>query len=471
MIASVSILLRIAYPAGAYSSPRQQLSNAAPVVAIIARHPDIPDVKVQVDHNDTRVAARHGLLLSSLRMKKAMELYSLDHHPENWPDTYDWKVAREFEGVLNISRALTTIAQYESKYNAAYGPVVKLMVYKNLNAPKINVVDCNNWKLAPRAPRTELAITEMSELGKKCVKRATVEFERRFMGNKEEAPFKMQVPPRQGQLDINDRQKVAMFLDPRIKRNAQVMDRNGWDNAGGILQGEYIKFYCQCKVYDRKEKQNHLMLAADAASAVAEVNPVSAIATITQERRAPSNDSGGSELVNDVLSDSDEEDTNDEDDLHVLPSDEEIRAKDAIDANIEFDSAFKKWKRYSPDWLKLYPSLNGRGTNLSLIDDFMPLDLKPMYDHLEKENKGGKFGYLPLMMGCSVGQLGALNAESFAERVNSAAKLLVDDKNTSLADPLINMLVVLRMNRSFMEFMRSNKSARYGVTTVPGLAK
>ena len=64
-----------------------------------------------------------------------------------------------------------------------------------------------------------------------------------------------------------------------------------------------------------------------------------------------------------------------------------------------------------------------------------------------------------------------MNAESFAERVNSAAKLLVDDKNTSLADPLINMLVVLRMNRSFMEFMRSNKNARYGVTTVPGLAK
>ena len=404
-------------------------------------------------------------------MKKAMELCSLDHHPENWPDTHDWKVAREFEGVLNVSRALTTIAQYESKYNAACGPVVKLMVYKNLNAPKIKVVDCNNWKLAPRAPRTELAITEMSELGKKCVKRATVEFERRFMGNKEEAPFNLQLPPRQGRLDVNDRQKVAMFLDPRIKRNAQVMDRNGWDNAGGVLQREHIKFYSQCKVYDRKEKQNHLMLAADAASAVAEVNPVSAIARITQERRAPSNDSGGSELVNDVLSDSDDEDTNDEDDLHVLPSDEEIRAKDAIDANIEFDSAFKKWKRHSPDWLKSHPSLNGRGTNLSLIDDFMPLDLKPMHDHLEKENKGGNFGYLPLMMGCSVGQLGALNAESFAERVNSAAKLLIYDKNTSLADPLINVLVVLRMNKSFMEFMRSNKSARYGVTTVPGLAK
>ena len=119
---------------------------------VVIRHPDIPDIKVQVDHNNTRVAARHGLQLSSLRMKKAMEMYSIDHHPDNWPDTYDWKVGREFEGVLNISRALTTIAQYESKYNAAYGPVVKMMVYKNLNAPTISVVDCENWKLLSRAP-------------------------------------------------------------------------------------------------------------------------------------------------------------------------------------------------------------------------------------------------------------------------------------------------------------------------------
>ena len=112
-------------------------------------------------------------------------MYSIDHHPDNRPDAYDWKVAREFEGVLNISRALTTIAQYESKYNAAYGPVVKLTVYKNLNAPTISVVDCDIWKLLPMAPQTELAITEMSELEKKCMKRATVEFERQFMGNKE----------------------------------------------------------------------------------------------------------------------------------------------------------------------------------------------------------------------------------------------------------------------------------------------
>ena len=94
----------------------------------------------------------------------------------------------------------------------------------------------------------------MSELGKKCVKRANVEFKQRFVGNREEVPFKVQEPSKEGQLDINDPQKVAMVLDPRIKRNAQVMDTNGWNNAGAILGREYVNFYCQCKDYDRKKK-------------------------------------------------------------------------------------------------------------------------------------------------------------------------------------------------------------------------
>ena len=67
----------------------------------------------------------------------------------------------------------------------------------------------------------------MSELGKKFVKRATVEFYRRFMVNKEEVLFKVQVPPNQGQVGINERQNVAMLPDPRIKIKVQVIDRDG----------------------------------------------------------------------------------------------------------------------------------------------------------------------------------------------------------------------------------------------------
>ena len=54
------------------------------------------------------------------------------------------------------------------------------------------------------------------------------------------------------------------------------------------------------------------------------------------------------------------------------------------------------------------------------------------------------------------GQIGALMAESFCERVISAANLVVNDGNTLLSDRHVEMVTILRMNRNFMEFMRAN---------------
>ena len=68
--------------------------------------------------------------------------------------------------------------------------------------------------------------------------------------------------------------------------------------------------------------------------------------------------------------------------------------------------------------------------------------------------KGGqiaKFGYLPMM---AVGTLGALNAESCCERVLSSVKLVVSDLHVRLKPREIRMLVMIRMNRGFMEYMR-----------------
>ena len=60
------------------------------------------------------------------------------------------------------------------------------------------------------------------------------------------------------------------------------------------------------------------------------------------------------------------------------------------------------------------------------------------------------------MASCSKGQIGALNAESFCERVISAANLVVNEGNTLLSDKHVTMLTVLRMSRDFMEYMRAN---------------
>jgi len=52
--------------------------------------------------------------------------------------------------------------------------------------------------------------------------------------------------------------------------------------------------------------------------------------------------------------------------------------------------------------------------------------------------------------------LGILNAESFCERVLSCLKLVVSDLHVSLKAEEIRMVVMLRMNRGFMEYMRAS---------------
>ncbi len=47
-----------------------------------------------------------------------------------------------------------------------------------------------------------------------------------------------------------------------------------------------------------------------------------------------------------------------------------------------------------------------------------------------------------------------MNDESFCERVLSCVKLVVSDLHVSLKPSEIRMLVMLRMNRGFMEYMR-----------------
>jgi hypothetical protein len=95
-----------------------------------------------------------------------------------------------------------------------------------------------------------------------------------------------------------------------------------------------------------------------------------------------------------------------------------------------------------------------------LMSDFLHTDMfKVLSDMLRSESlliqrvKSAKFGYLPMM---SVATLGALNSESFCERVLSCVKLVVSDLHVRLKAEEIRMFVMLRMNHGFMEYMRSS---------------
>ena len=97
--------------------------------------------------------------------------------------------------------------------------------------------------------------------------------------------------------------------------------------------------------------------------------------------------------------------------------------------------------------------------DLELFGDLMKVNMKPLMDWIVKRNSdtNGSLGYLPAMCRNSACQLGALNSQSFVERMNSAANLIVTKKRTNLADELIDKLVVIRMNRNFMMHCRQNK--------------
>jgi len=68
--------------------------------------------------------------------------------------------------------------------------------------------------------------------------------------------------------------------------------------------------------------------------------------------------------------------------------------------------------------------------------------LQPLVERVE-QNRGtsADFGLLPIMAGHSKGQIGALLAESFSERIVSACNLVLTDGNTLLGSEELEMLV------------------------------
>jgi len=138
----------------------------------------------------------------------------------------------------------------------------------------------------------------------------------------------------------------------------------------------------------------------------------------------------------------------------VEKTEEDLQKEDKENAEAEFKWVFKKWHKLTIDWKIVYPDVE-IPEKPDTIRNLMPLEIGRLYKTLEKKDSDRKkYGFLPLMAGCSYGQLGALNAESYAERVNSVGKQVLTSGNSLLSSDEVEMLVILRMNEEFMRFMR-----------------
>ena len=155
-----------------------------------------------------------------------------------------------------------------------------------------------------------------------------------------------------------------------------------------------------------------------------------------------------------------------------------MKKNDQTTAKNEFRSVSKNWAKYKKehvtdaDWRRLYPELQKDGGKLNIIDDLMKLDLKPLMDEINTFNVNNDYclGYLPLMVNSSKCQLGALNAQSFAERIISAANLVFTKDRSSTCLHLVDMMVTIRMNRTFMEHVRKTKY-KDDINMIPGLSE
>ena len=266
-----------------------------------------------------------------------------------------------------------------------------------------------------------------------------------------------------GPVVINERQLAATLLDLRTARAAHLTQAQRRE-AQAALKTRYVAFFTQFKKQERENRKKPPRTALRAAeddkdsdeeaedsidgdevvAKKAKTNEMAAGGLVSGMGYAPVGYVDGFDLsLGSDFSDSESE-----------KSEEDLALEDAAAAEKEFKKVFANWFGLVIDWKAEFPEKKLKGVDL--LDDLIDLDIGRLYEKIITvvDPDRQKYGFLPLMAGCCDGQIGALNAESFAERVISGANLVMTNGNTLLGDQMLEMLVVLRMNREFMEFMR-----------------
>ncbi len=295
------------------------------------------------------------------------------------------------------------------------------------------------------------SVVDFTAIGFKALQRAILETERRFCGNQSEELNHKNVT-------LNDREKMAMLLDLRTLPCSNV-EKEVRKQAVDLLQEAYVEFGFNCVSYDRQQT------AKAAAKAAAHVASVVAEKKGSASPQAKSSQARLLHVANESMNAVEKTSFDplgawsDDEDLDVGEEDTDVdiceeKVKELL--NQEFPVKFRAWrnKPAAVDWNTVDDKVTLRDPSAPDMFDLMGMDISSLYKGLDEG--GIQYGYLPAMASCSKGQLGALNAESFCERCLSCANMVVTEGNTLLLDDEVRMLVILRMNVDFMEFMREH---------------
>ena len=159
-----------AHKLGAYFGYSTRLEHWSAVGKTLG---NVPDIKIQVDYNTTRIAAVHGLLHSELRLNRGLRAYELQFNPGWAFKADDWQAVAEFEACSTAPRSRAPWRSGRRGFNGAYTPLIKTLALTKLRADVVYVIDMPNVKISPHVPRLAIKVEDLTDMGQTARVRAT----------------------------------------------------------------------------------------------------------------------------------------------------------------------------------------------------------------------------------------------------------------------------------------------------------
>jgi len=375
-------------------------------------------LKISIDKNKTRISPLRRLLLSLLvRMTPALKSYRNQNPAVAVAQVTDeqFQAGAEIEAVASVVATVTTLAQTENGFAGGYKTVLYQHLARTLHPTTglIPVLDIGNMTSAAKPPRRPTSDVECTPIGRGVWYRAYAEVFKR-----------VQLPG----AAVSDADLIAFGQDIRLVACAtKFLSADGVAKMTKLTKGAYVAYVVQVK---RSEHAAKIVPKPDAPAATA--TPSTATATPI------------------VIDFSDE---SDDDAADGVIFDVELAMSAAA---LEFDRAWPHWTAVAAKipWSTFIPGLEVKPfADYDLIYDLLDAPMAQIYTYLEGhcDKSGRRFAKLPRFAKTRIGNL---LASSYCERMISAGNLVMPKGRTVLSDDLLHKVVLLKMNRKFMEHMK-----------------
>ena len=382
-----------------YENRRNELHTACDYV-----HPPAPKLKICIDKSKTRIAATKEMLTPMIRMHRGLKAHRDQHRDAQVCQVNDGSIksAAELEGILWVTKKMTTLAQHERACNGGF-KVKGFEITEDHFDPHIGHVpmidlDSSNNGAGTKIKRIEVHRDDLTAIGKEA-------FDRAQKATKHRHSMKGST--------LNQRDYIATGLELRLIGRDQLSDDTK-EKAEIAVKEEYERY---AKLFNPENA------AGEEEEDVLEAN-VTFVGGLPDLRKKNKKERKKGEAP-------------------------------------EFEDAWSEWLDLSrsmkfKDLFKKELAHVDSEEELDPIQDLLTLNMLKVYRTLvEDPDEMGFFetyGYLPKLSLCYIG---ANLASSFCERVNSCAKNIMTHDRTLLSDTHLEKLCFLRMNRDIIYYLKA----------------